>query len=1055
MYATPVLRGFGDAVRRLRQAGRVSDLGAVDGLYEQLITNDLHARIERTVGKEIQTAPVDPADQPHVLARHVYEAAVRTLDSISDPAARVRAANALITQLEHTDDEHVRTPPAQLRRVTPPQGPGTVTYLDTRPKTPLTEPALLTNSRDEPNLASELRAEIDTCDEVDLLCAFVRWYGLRLLEPELRRLRERGAPLRVITTTYLGSTEREALDRLVRDFGAQVKIQYDAQRTRLHAKAWMFRRATEFDTAYVGSSNLSRAALLDGVEWNVRLSRQGTPSLFEKFTATFDTYWNDGSYEVYDPDRDRDRLDDALAEAAGRTRSNRVTISLSGLEVTPYPYQQKMLDDLDAERIVHDRHRNLVVAATGTGKTVVAALDYRRLVDPATGKRPSLLFVAHRKEILSQALRTYREVLGDPTFGELYVDGTRPERWEHVFASVQSLRSYGVSQIPSDAYDVVVIDEFHHAEASSYRSLIARLEPREMLGLTATPERADGVDVASFFDNRIATQLRLWDALGADLLCPFHYFAVSDGTDLSQVRWVRGRYDEADLSNVYTGNDARARIILRELASKVPDAGAMRALGFCVDVAHAEYMAEVFNRAGIPAGVVTGDTRRDVRQEALSALRDRRLNVLFSVDVFNEGLDVPEVDTVLFLRPTDSATVFLQQLGRGLRRTRDKAVLTVLDFVGHQHKQFSWDRKLRAMTGLTRAGLRREVERGFPFLPAGCQIVMDRTAQSLIIDNLRSQIANRWPQMVAELRSYGDQDLATFLAESGLELADILRKGDRSWTRLRREAGLPVLSGTDAEPRLLKRARAFAHIDDPLRAAAFSRLLSEDAPSYESLSPMERRVAEMLFFSVWPDAGGFDSYDAGFAALRAEAAARSELRAVVDLAFDTARHTPLDLTGPLASVPLKVHARYQREEILAALGYASLSRRPNSMREGVKYIPDLNVDVFLVNLKKSEADFSPTTMYRDYPISPTLFHWETQSTTSVASKTGQRYLSGSSTVLLFVRHESTGEYGTNPYLFLGPATYVSHTGDRPIAITWRLDEPMPTEFLNAARVATS
>ena len=560
------------------------------------------------------------------------------------------------------------------------------------------------------------------------------------------------------------------------------------------------------------------------------------------------------------------------------------------------------------------------------------------------------------------------------------------------------------------------------------------------------------MNVAQFFDNRIATQLRLWDALGADLLCPFHYFAISDNTDLRNVKWVRGSYDADALSSVYTGNDARARIILRELRDKMPDVSSMRALGFCVDVAHAEYMAAVFNQAGIPAGVVTGATHRDKRADALADLRERRLNVLFSVDVFNEGLDIPDVDTVLFLRPTDSATVFLQQLGRGLRRTRDKAVLTVFDFVGHQHKQFSWDRKLRAITGLTRKGLEREVERGFPFLPSGCQIVMDREAQALIVENLKSQISARWPSIVQELRSYGDQDLPTFLAESGLELADILRKGDHSWTELRRTAGLPAPEGTPAETKLLKRIRAFAHVDDPLRLSAYSRFLSEGSISFAALTPAEQRLAKMLFFSLWPDGGGFDSYEAGLASLRAEPAVCAELRDVTDLTFDNARNRVLDLEGSMADVPLKVHSRYQREEILAALDYASLSRKPNSMREGVKYIAELNTDVFLITLKKSEADFSPTTMYRDYPISPTTFHWETQSTTSVTSKTGQRYLTSASTVLLFAREQSDGPFGTSPYLFLGPATYVSHTGDRPIAITWQLDHAMPTDVFTAASI---
>lgn len=1023
------------------------------GLHESLVTEGLQAALNAEPDLRSELAKVDPADQPHVLARHVYELTRRALESHADTDGRLRLLNQLVLLLEDPGAT-VPAPARQLQRLTAPSGPGVVDIESVRPKTPLSDAALLTNSAGEPNLAAELRAEIDTSDEVDLLCAFVKWHGLRLLENELGRLRRRGAPLRVITTTYMGATERAALDRLVRELGAEVRIQYDAARTRLHAKAWMFRRKTRYDTAYVGSSNLSRAALLDGVEWNVRLSRVATPALLEKFRATFDTYWNDASFEHYDPDRDRDRLDDALAEASGRRQHDRVTISLSGLEVRPFTYQQLMLDELAVERDIHRRHRNLIVAATGTGKTVIAALDYRRLCVTATD-RPRLLFVAHRKEILEQSQRTYREVLADPTFGELYVAGARPERWDHVFASVQSLQSYGVENIPADTYDIVVIDEFHHAQAPTYRRILEHLTPRELLGLTATPERADGVDVrAEFFDGRTATELRLWDALGQDLLCPFHYFAVADGTDLRRISWSRGRYDEGELSHVYTGNRARAAIVLQQLRDKVIDPGSMRALGFCVSVAHARFMAETFTAAGIPALAVSGDTSAIDRQRALEDLKSRRVNVIFAADLFNEGLDLPDVDTVLFLRPTESATVFLQQLGRGLRRTPGKAVLTVLDFVGHHRQEFRFDKKLRALTGETRRGLEREIERGFPFLPSGCQIVMDRQAQTLILENLRAQVANSWKAMTAELRSYGDVDLPTFVHESGIELPDILRRGQKSWTQLRRDAGLSTPAGTSREAELLRRVRAFAHVDDELRAAGYRRLLAADA-TYADLTPVEQRLARMLFFSAFPNGGGFSSYDDGLAAIRAEQAAASELGTVVDLVFDGTRHDALTLSGPLADVPLRVHASYQREEILAALDYANLQRKPTSMMQGVAYSDSLDVDAFFVTLKKSEADYSPTTMYRDYPISPTLFHWESQNATSIASPTGQRYLTGTSTVLLFCRIEHKGEYDTAPYVFLGPTTYVSHVGERPIAITWKLRHPMPTEFFTSATLAGS
>lgn len=1012
------------------------------GLHETLLTDGLNGQLGSSAKRHEYDA-VDDADLPHVLTQHLSALALKRLSEVKDPAARITLANAVLRAIDELPDP-VMVPARQLHAIRMPDGPGTDSRLRKRPKTPLNDAALLTNAPGEPSLASELRAEIDSADSVDLLCAFVMWHGLRLIEGELAAARQAGIPIRVVTTTYIGGTERRALDRLVQDFGAEVKVQYDAKRTRLHAKAWLFSRNTGYDTAYVGSSNLTTSAMLEGVEWNVRLSAAATPALLDKFRATFDAYWNSPEFESYDPEQDRDRLDDALLEAKGIKSSDRVTISLVGLEVRPYPYQQHMLDALEAERVVHDRHRNLVVAATGTGKTVIAALDYRRMCQQSGGHQPRLLFVAHRKEILEQSIRTYREVLGDGSFGELYVGGQRPERWSHVFASVQSLTSYGVTDIPADAYDVVVIDEFHHAEANTYRRLIEHLRPIELLGLTATPERADGTDVRSFFDGRTAAELRLWDALGADLLCPFHYFAIADGTDLRAITWTRGKYDERELEGVFTGNDARARIILKQLHEKVANPGQMRALGFCVSVAHAAYMTQVFNDAGIPARLVTGQTSGEDRAAALRELRAATVNVLFAVDVFNEGLDIPDVDTVLFLRPTESATIFMQQLGRGLRRTHNKAVLTVLDFVGYHRREFSFAKKFAALTGVHGKQLQKAVQEDFPFLPSGCQIQLDRQAHEIVLENLRSQISPRWAQLVGTLRQIGDTDLATFLDRSGLELSDISRRG--SWTRLRREAGLESLPGSELEERLLRRVRAFAHVDDPQRAAAYDALLSNDAPKYDELSEGEQRLARMLFYSFWSDGGGFESYGDGLEAIRQEMAARAEIRAVVDLSYDAARHVPLALES-LSSVPLKVHARYQREEILAALDFP---RRPNSFREGVLYLPDHNVDAFFITLKKSEADYSPTTMYADYPVSRELFHWESQSTTSTSSKTGQRYLSGTSTVLLFVRHEPKDEFGTAPYTFMGPATYVTHSGERPIAITWKLKHQMPMEFFQHA-----
>lgn len=1012
-----------------------------EGIYEQLLTQELLARLSSL---RTTISNVDADDVAELLGEHVGRQVARALARM-EPADRVAKANELLALV---DAGVIEPGPQLLLAAAREDQPGVWSLLQTRPAVPLARPALLTNASSDPKLGAELRSELATADRVDLLCAFVKWYGLRVLEAELTALKSRGVPMRVLTTTYMGATDRRALDRLVRDFGAEVKVNYETRSTRLHAKAWMFNRGTGYATAYVGSSNLSRAALLDGLEWNVKLAGAHTPDLLAKFSATFDSYWADSCFVSYDPDVDADRLDEALRIAGGLQERGTVTYSVSGLSVQPYPHQLEMLEQLQTEREVHDRHRNLVVAATGTGKTVVAALDYARMPE-----RPSLLFVAHRKEILEQSLRTYREVLADGAFGELYVGGERPETWRHVFASVQSLSAYGVDRLPAEHFEVVVIDEFHHAEATTYRRLLDHLAPTELLGLTATPERTDGVDVRSFFGGRTACELRLWDALENDLLCPFHYFGVSDATDLSRLEWRRGEYDVSSLERVYTADDARVRIVLRELRDKVHEPAAMRALGFCVSVRHAEYMADRFRAAGIRAQSISGTSTAEVRSQALADLRERRINVLFAVDLFNEGLDVPDVDTLLLLRPTQSATVFLQQLGRGLRRTADKPVLTVLDFIGQQRREFRFDLKYRALTGTSRSALEQQLEQGFPYLPSGCELVLDSVARRVVLDNIKRQLRLSRRELVAEVRSHGDLTLSEWLDASGRELTDVFRAG--SWTGLRREAGLPTETMSTNDEQLLKRTASFAHVDDPERAKAYLTLL-DSRQTYMDLPAKDQRYARMMFFSLWPNGGGFESYQAGLDVLIGAPAVCDEIRQVVTLALQRAEHVTAGIPLPSGAVALRTHARYSREEILAGIDYANLPRTPKSHMTGVVYSESLRLDALMVTLKKSDAHYSPSTMYRDYALSPDLFHWESQNATSATSGTGERYVGhgqlGSHVILLAREHRTSDWGGPGAYTCLGPATYVSHLGDRPMAITWRLHSPMPAALFRASAI---
>ncbi|MGK5443242.1 DUF3427 domain-containing protein [Micromonospora sp. URMC 105] len=1012
------------------------------GIYEHLITRELAERLRNVDPALIQQAKLDPADAHDVLARHIAALARRALLAVGggdDKLARqVELANRIAEGIARGEPRaigaHDQVTDAQrlLHAIAAPPTPPAAPTFPVRPTTPLSAGALLVNGRHQPRIGHEVTHEMASAEHVDLLCAFIKWHGLRIVEPAIRDLIRRGGRLRVITTTYMGATDQRALERLA-ELGADIKVSYETRTTRLHAKAWLFRRGNGTTTAYVGSSNLSKSALVDGVEWNVRVSNIEQPHVIDTFTATFEDYWNDPAFEDYDAAKDADRLRQALSGE----RADDAPTQIANLDVRPYPYQAEILADLDAERHVHGRHRNLVVMATGTGKTVVAALDYRRL--HRAGRVDSLLFVAHQEQILKQSMSTFRQVMGDGSFGEMLVGGKEPTHWTHVFASIQSLHR---REINPDAYDMVIVDEFHHAEAPTYARLLERLQPRVLLGLTATPDRADGGDVRRWFDGRTAVELHLWDALERQLLAPFQYFGVHDDVDLSHLRWKRGQgYDPAELDGLYTGNHARARMVLKAVQDTV-DVDRMRALGFCVSIGHAEFMADWFTKHGVPSAAVTSraDRAGRTRDGLLRDFKAGKLRVLFTVDLFNEGVDLPMVDTILMLRPTESATIFLQQLGRGLRLDDDKPCLTVLDFIGGQNANFRFDLRWRALTGVSRRAIKEAVEQDFPTLPSGCHVQLDRVAKDIVLDNLKSAMPTSKKGLVSELRQLGDVRLAEFLRETGLEVEDIYRnKSFGGWTGLRRLAGLDAPPPGADDQELGRAIGRMLHIDDVDRLDLLARVAAGEQPPAD-------RLWDMLHFDLWGPNAALSSRDERLARLWAEPARCAELRQLAEVLRDRIHR----LTAPVGA--LHVHARYSRNEACAAFGMAN----PGSLREGVKWLPDARADLFFVTLVKSEQHYSPTTMYADRAITESLFQWESQSTTSAASATGQRYInheSLGSTVHLFVRETRIPDrdLGAPAYLYAGPMTYRRHSGDRPMRIVWELTHPLPADMYAAAR----
>jgi superfamily II DNA or RNA helicase/HKD family nuclease len=978
----------------------------------------------------------------------------RDLGGIDTSDEQAGHINELLAGLPDPDPGAVVQIPARILLGIKGRSPlGDPLSLPASPATPFSQSDLLINAEGQPNIGSELKAELASAETVDLICAFVIWSGVRHLRDELAGVIGRGGRVRVVTTTYMGATEKGAVDALV-ELGAEVHVAFDARTTKLHAKAWLLERSTGLSTAFVGSSNLSHTALFDGLEWNVRLSEVDAPHIVERVRMSFESHWASEHFEAYDPAVNGQELEDALREHDRRSLGESSTISFANLDVQAYPHQRRMLEALSIERDRHDRHKNLVVAATGTGKTVVAALDYRQLLEKAHGDL-SLLFVAHREEILDQSLATYRAVLRDGAFGEKH-GGGRTAEGRHVFAMVQSLHGAQLERIAPDAFDVLVIDEFHHAAAKTYDRLLKHLHPQELLGLTATPERMDERDVTEWFDNRIAVELRLWEAIDQGFLVPFQYFGVADGTDYRDLTWRRSGYATEELSNLLTNDDRRVAKLLESIQSIILDPGSMRALGFCVSKEHARYMARKFTEAGLESVVLTGDDDPETRGRALRDLQAGRVRCIFSVEVLGEGVDVPDVDTVLLLRPTASATVFTQQLGRGLRRAKDKSHLTVIDLIGQHRREFRFDERLSAIVDRKRGPIIDQVNAGFPFLPAGCTVDLDRQSEEIVLENLKASVKrSRWSTLAADLRAEpAGVSLGEFLERNGHSLVDVYRSG-HSWTALQRDAARPTLKSDepDRETRLLRALGRLTHIDDVERIGFYTDLLSSvAAPRLGSLNERQARLLTMLAWGLESGSGGEPSLDEFFAGLWREPGVREELVELLKV-LDARSSTLSTPSGLPPEVPLTLHARYSRREVVAAVGNG-VGVKQKITQGGVLWALEAQSDVFFVDLRKAERDYSPSTMYRDYAINRELFHWESQSRQTPEQPTVQRYIehqARNTNVLLFVREGKRFELGTQPFYFLGPVKYVDHRGEKPVSFTWRLPRPMPEALFEVAR----
>ena len=927
----------------------------------------------------------------------------------------------------------------------------------------------------EDALHAHLRPLIDRAQAVDLSVSFLMASGVRLVLPHLRDLLDRGGQLRLLTGDYLGVTEPAAL-RLIADLeGARRLHVFQAAQIPFHPKAWMFTFTGDGGALIVGSSNLSRSALTDGIEWNLRHVDPVDPAPLLAARAAFEALlarpevteltpaWIDG-YE--------DR------RVAPRPVISGVPEEPPETAPIPHEVQAEALTALRATR-AKGYGAGLVVLATGLGKTFLAAFD--------SGDAARVLFVAHREEILTQAMTAFRAVRPRARLGR-YSGEEKDAEADIVFASVQTLaRNSHLTRFNSRAFDYIVIDEFHHAAAATYRRIIDHFQPDFLLGLTATPDRSDGGDLLGLCEENLVYECDLWSGIDRGLLAPFHYFGVPDPVEYAQIPWRSGRFDEAALTAA-VATQARAENALEQLAKR----GGKKTIGFCVSRRHADFMADFAQSRGLrTVAVHSGDTSAP-RASALKALEDGDLDIVFAVDMFNEGVDVPSIDTVLMLRPTESPVIWLQQLGRGLRRSAEKTHLAVIDYIGNHRiflTKFRTLLKLGAGDGALRLALERLNDKLIQF-PVGCEVTYDLQA----LDILRSLI--RQPRDGEELAAFyrdfrerhGTRPTASEVQHAGFnpgrtghagwlgfvaDMGDLPETQRAAWTthralfdeiettRMTRSYKMLVLRAmieadafpgrialTDLVERVARQARRNPQIKADLSVDP------DDAPRLQAVMMQQplKILAETEWFRLGPGTFETTFAEAENTALTALASELVDWRLLrylqsKDVVYEMPEGTSLteaaEDAAPAPNPPVKeltLWQEYQREQIAPYFGSVF---NTGSWNAGIVVLKEARAMILLVTMDK--GSMSVGSHYADQFASPTRFVWQTQTSTRRDDMRG-RIISGAEPgwfVHLFLRKSKLRDGRAAPFRYAGPVSFADWEGEAPITVQWDLAEPVP------------
>lgn len=940
----------------------------------------------------------------------------------------------------------------------------------------------LVNNTSQKNLLDELTQSLSDCRRFYFNVAFVSYSGVQLLLDSFKLAESKGISGKVITGTYLNFTDPKAIRKLKTFNYFDVRVFLATETQGFHPKAYIF----EYDDYYkviVGSSNLTNYALKSNIEWNLQVIAK-TDDSNEEFLnylkESFDQIWNRSlettedfllQYEKhYRGVRYQDRINSPEVD------SRKIFTYPLGPRLTPNSMQKSAMEELALLRDMGSQ-RALAVAATGTGKTFMAAFDVKQM------KPKKMLFLVHREMILEKAMESFSKVVNIPKNKMGILSGNQKSYdVDYLFATIQTMSNEFYSY-QSDEFDYIVVDEAHHATSPSYKKVLDHFNPKFLLGMTATPERSDDGNVFDLFDNNLAIDIRLRQALEENLLVPFHYYGITDetGVDLSEHKLTPDQI--ADKLNV----TSRVDFVIDKMNFYGHDGPKRKALGFCITKKHAEFMAAEFNERGIPSTFLTGDHSEAERQRQIKLLESDtdKLNVIFTVDIFNEGVDIPSVNTVLMLRPTESAIVFTQQLGRGLRKAEQKEFLTVLDFIGNYSKSFLIAIALYGSRSVTKKEITHAVRKGFRNIPGPTNIRMDEIAKEQILEQLerenfyalnyliedyqafKSALAGKVPFRLQDyLTLEGAPDPILFFSKS----VSSLRKNYIAFLQ-KVEKNNPLVQKLSANETFmtvytkllsylpLKRPHEFAilelcfnqkeftlsqaveqvsghvdgdQLDSTLHALETFNLDYADKKEIDGIKIVEQISKNLYSFNkdlvtclTDEDAGPFIS----------DAIHYGLMRYKNEFGHTSLGHPFLDL-----------YSEYSQREVGMMANY----RNTHSSFRGSTLQNELGGEHYFlfIDLHKDE-DIEESINYKDKFVSQKQFQWESPNSTKVDSDRGRDLTQNKlkeKTIHLFVRKYKTVNNVTQRYTYIGCADAISHRNEKPIEIQYQLENKMPIDL---------